>query len=116
MDINIQQIPDISQYNEYIYTLQLTAEVSIVLIFKQMFRSDEVLLDIYLNEIADDTKIVSGKILQPDSIICLPRHDLSFEYQIECVNQDCVEEPLDKNNAYKFYLYFRKLNDTETDE
>ena len=42
------KIPDIQQYSQYLSFLQISNDVSIVIIYKQLFRSDEVLVDIYL--------------------------------------------------------------------
>lgn len=100
------KIPDIQQYLQYVTLSQISPDVTLVIVYKTLFRSDDILVDIYLNEIADDTKIISGRKLTSDSIVCLPKPDIGFTYWINCVNQDGINASLNKYNAHKFYLQF----------
>lgn len=100
------KIPDIQQYSQYLSFLQISNDVSIVIIYKQLFRSDEVLVDIYLNEISENTKIISGRKLESNSLVAPPNYNLGFNYYIFCIDQDSVEQSLNIYNANKFYLQF----------
>lgn len=106
MIVYTQKNPDIQEYIQYISLMQLSSEITLVIVYKTLFRSDDVLVDIYLNEIADDTKIISGRKLTSDSIVCLPKPDIGFAYWINCVDQDGINTSLNKYNAHKFYLQF----------
>ena len=106
MIIVTNQIPDIQQYMSSVSMVQISSDVTLVIVYKTLFRSDDVLVDIYLNEIADDTKIISGRKLTSDSIVCLPKPDIGFTYWINCVDQDGMNTSLNKYNAHKFYLQF----------
>ena len=106
MKVTIVKLPDISDYMQFIVPLQLSSDVSIICVFKQLFRDDDVLVDFYLSEIADNTKIVSGVKLTSNSLLCLPHYDLGFIYSIYCLNIDNINEPVTKNNVHKFYFQF----------
>lgn len=106
MKVVFNNIPDITDYMQYITTLQVASDITIVVVYKTLYRSDDVLVDIYLNEIADDTKIISGRKLTKDSIVSLPKHDLGFAYLIRCVDPYRINTSLNKYNAHKFYLQF----------
>lgn len=98
--------PDILNYSEYIYLKQISSDISLIIVYKTLYRSDDVLLDIYLNEMSENTKIVSGRKLTADSIVSLPKYDLGFTYWIKCVDQDGVGTSINKYNTHKFYLQF----------
>ena len=115
MKIVITKLPDISNYMQFITPIQLGSDISIICVFKQLFRDDDVLVDFYLSEISDNTKIVSGIKLTADSLLCLPRFDLGFNYNIYCSNIDGINEPITKNNVHKFYLQFTTEDGTEWD-
>lgn len=102
----VTKLPDISQSMQYIQQIQLNTEITVVFIFKTMFRDDDVLFDLYLNEIADETKIISGKKLTADALLVQPRYDLDFKYYIHCVDSDGVDESINRYNLNKFYLQF----------
>ena len=108
MKILVQQLPDISEYSECIAPFQLSSDVSLTIVLKQMYRSDDVLIDIYLNEISEDTKILSGKKLTVDSLVCPAHFDKGLEYRIDCLDIDGVGLPLLKSNVSKFYLQYTK--------
>lgn len=113
MNLNIFQMPDISQYMEYICGVQIDDEITIMLVFKQLFRDDSVLLDIYLNEISEDSVILSGRKLVKNSIVCLPNPELNFYYTIYCSDIYSNNIELNKNNVQKFYLQFTKDEDKD---
>lgn len=102
----INKIPDIQEYSQYLSFLQISNEISIIIIYKQLFRSDDVLVDIYLNEISENTKIVSGRKLESNSLVSSPNYELGFNYYIFCIDQDDIQESLNIYNAGKFYLQF----------
>lgn len=106
--ISIKQLPNIQQYVQYIYPVQPNAEVTAICIFKQLFRSDDVMVDVYLDEISENTKIISGRKVTPDAPISPPRYDMGFEYSIDCVDIDGVGLPIRNDNLNKFYLQFTK--------
>ena len=106
-------IPDIQNYMQYVSLFQISSDISLVIVYKTLYRSDDILVDIYLNEIADDTKIISGRKLTSDSIVCLPKPDIGFTYWINCVDQDGINTSLNKYNAHKFYLQFTSYEGDE---
>ena len=106
MQVIINQIPNILNYSQYISLTQISSDVSLIIVYKTMYRSDDVLLDIYINEMSNNTKIVSGRKLTTDSIISLPRYDIGFSYWINCVDQYDINTSINKHNAHKFYLQF----------
>lgn len=107
------KIPDIIDYNIYIHPVSIDGYTTIIVIFKTLFRSDDVLVDIYLNEITDDTKIISGRKLTKDSIVSLPKFDIGFPYKISCIDQDCKNISINKYNAHNYYLMFTNEIDGE---
>lgn len=115
MKIVITKLPDITDYMQFITPLQLSSDVNIICILKQLFRDDDVIVDFYLSEISENTKIVSGVKLTSDALLCLPKFDLGFNYYIKCVNIDGINEPITKNNVHKFYLQFTTEDGTEWD-
>ena len=115
MKIVVTQLPDISNYMQFITPLQLSSDVSVICILKQLFRDDDVLIDFYLSEISEDTKIVSGVKLTSEALLCPPNYNLGFNYSIHCVNINGVNEPITKNNVHKFYLQFTTEDGTEWD-
>lgn len=104
-------IPDITQYVDYISPMSLEGNVTVLVVFKQLYRSDDVLLDIYLNEITNDTKIVSSKLLTPNTILSAPNFDIGFEYYIECVDPKDSMKKVTKYNTKDFQLKFTKYED-----
>lgn len=113
MKVVINKLPDIRDYMQYSSLVSISSDITIVIVYKTLYRSDDILVDIYLNEIADDTKIISGRKLSTNSIISLPRYDLGFTYWIECIDPDNVNASINKYNANKFYL---QLTSYEGDE
>lgn len=102
----ISKIPDIQEYSQYFSFLQISNDISLVILYKQLFRSEDVLVDVYLNEISENTKMVSGKKLESGSLVASPKYDLGFKYYIFCVDQDFIKESINIYNANKFYLQF----------
>lgn len=109
MNITTIKIPDISQYMQYMQTVQLSSDVTVLIIYKTMFRSDDVIIDFYLNEISENTVITSGRLLVNEAILARPRHDINFKYSAYCYDIDGVNSGINKYNAYKFYLQFTSL-------
>lgn len=106
MKILIKQLPNIYNYVQYILPFQLSSDVTITMILKQLYRSDDILIDIYLNEISEDTKIISGRKLTSGGIVCLPRYDKNFKYRVDCMDIDMIGQPVRKDNVQDFYLQF----------
>lgn len=106
MQVVISSIPDIQNYMQYISPVSLSSDITIIVVYRTMFRSDDVLIDIYLNEITDDTKIISSRKLSTDAIMCLPKYDIGFNYWVNCVDPNNVGTSINKYNAQKFYLQF----------
>lgn len=113
MSIILTKIPDISQYSKYIQSVQLSSDITVFIIYKTLFRSDDVLVDLYLNEITDNSIITSGKVLVNDSVIIQPRFNDGFKYSVYCYSLDSVQSGLNKYNAHKFHLQFTNINDTK---
>lgn len=106
MKVIKQGIVDVSDSIKYITPLSLDNDVTIIIVYKTMFRSDDVLVDIYLNEIAEETKVLAGRKLTCESLICLPKYNIGLPYHIKCIDQDGINASLNKYNAHKFYLQF----------
>lgn len=106
MKITIINIPDVSDYMEYMVQHQISSDITIIAIYKTMFRSDDVMINLYLNEISEDTLLLAGRKLTPDSCICYPRSELGFNYWVHCIDQNGINCDIKKSNAYKFYLQF----------
>ena len=106
MKILIKQLPNIFNYVQYIVPFQVSSDVTVTMILKQLYRSDDVLIDIYLNEISEDTKIITGKKVTSGGIVCLPRYDKGFQYRVDCVDMDMTGQPVRKDNIQNFYLQF----------
>ena len=106
MNITTTKIPDISQYMQYIQTVQLSSDVTVLIVYKTMFRTDDVIVDFYLNEVSENTIITSGKLLVNEATLTQPKHDIGFKYSIYCYDIDGVNSGINKYNAYKFYLQF----------
>lgn len=113
MNITTTKIPDISQYMQYMHTVQLSSDVTVLIVYKTLFRSDDVLVDIYLNEISENTLIVAGKLLVNGATLTSPKHDIGFKYSAYCYDIDGVNSGINKYNAYKFYLQFTSLEGKE---
>ena len=105
------KLPDITQDMLLSVNLPLNNDLTIVIIFKSLNRSDNVIIDLYRNDISEETKIITGKILQPDSVIKNP--DSNFNYKIECVDEDGIHEPITQNNLHKFYIQFVQATNEE---
>ena len=106
MAIKILNIPNLNNYMKYIKTIQLGSDITIVIIFKRIFRSDDIIVDFYINEISENSKVISGKLLTANSLLCTPKPDTNFNYYINCVDQNGVDESLKYFNAHKFCLQF----------
>lgn len=105
------KLPNITQDMLLSVNLPLNNELTIVMVFKSLNRSDNVIIDLYQNDISEETKIVTGKILQPDSVIKSP--DSNFNYKIECVDEDGIHESITQNNLHKFYIQFTQATNKE---
>lgn len=105
------KLPDITQDMLLSVNLPLNNDLTIVMIFKSLNRSDNVIIDLYRNDISEETKIITGKILQPDSVIKKP--DSNFNYKIECVDEDGIHESITQNNLHKFYIQFVQATNEE---
>ena len=105
------KLPDITQDMLLSVNLPLNNDLTIVIIFKSLNRSDNVIIDLYRNDISEETKIITGKILQPDSVIKKP--DSNFNYKIECIDEDGIHESITQNNLHKFYIQFVQATNEE---
>ena len=106
MNITTIKIPDISQYMQYMQTVQLSSDVTVLIVYKTLFRSDDVLVDIYLNEISENTLIVASKLLVNGATLTPPKYNIGFKYSVYCCDIDDANSGINKYNAYKFYLQF----------
>lgn len=113
MILTTTKLPDISNYGEYIFPVQLNNETSVIIIFKQLFRSDDVIADFYLNEISEDSKIVAGKVLVAESTIYIPNDYVDFNYYIYISDINGVNLPITKNNVNQFYIQFTNYTEGE---
>lgn len=112
MSIFLNKIPNISQNLQTSFSTSLENNLSIIIILKTLYRDDEaVILDMYIDDISDTTKIVSGKVLVPDSLICLPNSSINFPYMLRCVDVDGINSSITPKNAHKFYLQFSLYNE-----
>lgn len=100
------KIPDISQYIQYIQTAQISDDATVLIVYKPMSRSDDVVVDFYLNEISDNTLIAGGKLLVNNAILAYPNYDLGFKYSIYIYDLEGTNSGINKYNAYNFYLQF----------
>lgn len=106
MKLLIKQLPNIFNNVQCIMPFQVSSDITVTMILKQLYRSNDVLIDIYLNEISEDTKIIAGRKLTSGGIVCLPRYDMGFQYRIDCVDIDMIGQPLRNDNIQDFYLQF----------
>ena len=113
MQIQILQLPDTTEYLTNYLQVPISTDNTLLLVFKTLYRSDDVYLDIYLNEISEDNLILAGRQLVPDSLICPPNYDLDFKYYINCIDQDDYGQPLTQYNMDRFYLQFTSLEGEE---
>lgn len=111
MIFKVIRMPDMSEYGQYIYTASLTADITVICVYKAINRSDNVILDLYKNDISEDTKIVSGRVLVPDSLICTPKTSQDFNYYVNCVDMDDVSCNIMPTNLSQFYLQFTENED-----
>lgn len=112
MKINIFNLPNISDCIECTATYQLSDDLTIIALFKPQFRSEsDILLDIYKNDISDANKIISGKIIALDSLLCQPRTDIGFPYYLYCYDMDGVGLPLNQLTLQNFYFQFNSFED-----
>ena len=64
MKISIFSLPNISDCIECTATYQLSDDLTIIVLFKPQPRGEnDIIIDIYRNDISDANKIISGKIL-----------------------------------------------------
>lgn len=106
MTIKIFNIPDLNDYMKYTSTIQLGSDITVLAIFKRIFRSDDILVDFYINEISENNKVIAGKLLTANSLLCTPSTSNNFNYYINCIDQDGVDDSLRYYNAHKFCLQF----------
>lgn len=111
MIISYIKSPDISKYMQFIQTAQISSDLSLILIYKRAFRGNDVILDIYRDEISEKTKIISGRKLTADSLVCLPKTEIGFNFYIHCVDVDNIKQPIKNNNLHRFYLQFTSYED-----
>lgn len=113
MNVTIVNIPDVSDYMEYITQYQISNDITVIAVYKTMFRSDDVLINLYLNEISEDTILIAGRKLTTGSCVCYPRNELGFNYWVHCFDIDCIYTDVQRSNAYKFYLQFTSYENEE---
>lgn len=105
MNIVLYKLDSLDGLNKYSAVVPLLADLSVSVFCKRQLRSDNVIIDIFLNNINNEDKIVTGKVLAPNSRIFTPSDD-SFNYRIECVDIDGVNKNITPDNLHKFYLQF----------
>lgn len=111
MKMSIIQMPNISDCMQFTSTYQLNNELTIIAIYKPLERSNHILLDLYRNDISEVNQIVSGKILQLDSLVCQPNRNVDFPYYVRCINQAGLDLPLNQQTLQNFYLQFYSFDD-----
>jgi hypothetical protein len=114
MQITSFKMPSIKNKAEVVLQKQIFDTTSITLVFQKIFRSSNIKLDVYLDGVSEVTKIVSGKILQKDSILYVPNTNSDFKYFISCSNMDFLDEDITENTLQDFYLQFTDYTDGET--
>lgn len=107
MGIIYYKLDEFDGKNKTYTNLALTSDVTLTLVCKRIIRSDNVLVDLYLNNINNEEKIFSGKVLKPNSLLYTPRSD-SFNYTIRCLDEDGINLDITPDNIDKFYLQFSK--------
>ena len=113
MKATIIQAPNIQDYMQIGQTVTLSEDNTILIIYKRLFRSDNIIVDIYKNNISDDDKIVSGKVLCVDARLYNMNPNVDFNYVIDCVDLQAVDENITPQNLHNFYLQFTNLIDGE---
>lgn len=113
MKVTVQQAPNIQDYMQVGQTITLSEDNTVLVIYKRLFRSDNIIVDIYKNNISDDDKIVSGKVLCIDARLFNINSNLDFNYIIDCVDLQGIEENITPQNLHKFYLQFTNPIDGE---
>lgn len=113
MKLSIIQAPNIQDYMQIGQTITLSEDNTVLIIYKRLSRSDNIIVDIYKNNISDDDKIVSGKILCINARLYNLNPNVDFNYIIDCVDLQAVEENITPQNLHKFSLQFTNLIDGE---
>ena len=111
MDLTIVQMPNISDCIQFTSTYQINTELTVIAIFKPLDRENSVLLDLYRNDISEANQIVSGKLLQLNTLICQPNREVGFPYYLRCINQAGLDLPLNQQTLQNFYLQFYSFDD-----
>ena len=111
MKATIIQAPNIQDYMQIGQTVTLSEDNTILIIYKRLFRSDNIIVDIYKNNISDDDKIVSGKVLCVDARLYKMNPNVDFNYVIDCVDLQAIDENITPQNLHNFYLQFTNLID-----
>lgn len=116
MIISYVKAPDINKFMQIIQTAQISNNLSLIIVYKRAFRGDDILVDIYRDEISNNTKIISGRKLTPDSLVSLPKTEIDIPVYIHCIDIDAVRQPVKNYNLYKFYLQFTIMNGIDWEE
>lgn len=112
MKIGIFSLPNISDCIECTATYQLSDDLTIIVLFKPQPRGEnDIIIDIYKNDISDANKIISGKILALSSLLCQPRTDIDFPYYLYCYDTDGTGLPLNQFTLQNFYFQFNNFED-----
>ena len=104
-------MPNISDCIEFTSAYQLNSELTVIAVFKPLIRGDFVLLDLYRNDISEANQIISGKVLQLNSLVCQPNRDIDFPYYVRCINQAGLDLPLNQQSLQNFNLQFYSFDD-----
>ncbi len=113
MKIILAQCPTIRNYMQLTQVYQLSDNISLIVVFKNLFRSDNIIVDIYRNEITEESKIISGKSLMSNLLISPPKPEEGLNFSIFCLNKNGINESITKHNLHKFYLQFTSILDGE---
>lgn len=111
MNLTIVQMPNVSDCIEFTSAYQLNSELTVIAVYKPLTRGDYILLDLYRNDISEANQIVSGKVLQLESLICQPNREVGFSYYVRCINQASLDLPLNQQTLQNFYLQFYSFDD-----
>lgn len=110
MEIKILPIPNLIQNNQTILPIDL-GEYDALIVFKQQFRSDDVLVNIYKNEISPYALIKGDILLTANGTVTNTNPQKEFNWNVFCANIDGTNEEINFTNAHKFYLQLEKVED-----
>lgn len=113
MSIIMYKLPEMKSYAQLFSQITLDGDISVTISLKRLFRDSSVLIDIYKDDISEETKIISGRVLKSESMVCSPNPSLGFNYYVDCKDVNGIDETLNIDNISKFYLQFSYCPDNK---